>query len=344
MLYTTESYPAPEGDPARTHREQQSFLGKDQPWPHLATSAMTAMVVSLDLIELARELLLARNYTWDLGNYALLLSALEASHWYAFCFNENSHLRLQLQQRGFMHKGSANSARGSTELPHLLEQEILAMEQLLFTVFRLFCHNKHHPAMGTSPNTSARREGKEEAAADSNLPYTPQEAEAFAEPLVERCVRLRILYLPSRSLKSPLVALHRLSSLVLLRYLSFEEAALRRRRGNGDGNGRTHDGAHHAQQQGDDEGDSSEDEARFSGSDAGAVLSMTDFLRQKHEAYKSPALIVLEGVCDFTHAQFQHNLSWIVPLLSRLIACEDLEVRLCVRQIYQSFVNFLLIK
>jgi hypothetical protein len=94
----------------------------------------------------------------------------------------------------------------------------------------------------------------------------------------------------------------------------------------------------------DDEGDSSDEEARQSGSDTGGVLSMSDFLRQKHDAYKSPTLIVLEGLCDLTHAQFQRNLSWIVPLLSRLVICEDLEVRLCVRQIYQSFVNFLLIK
>ena len=81
-----------------------SFLGKDQPWQQLSTSIMTSMVVSLDFIELSRELLVARNYHWDLNNYATLLSALETMHWHAFCFNENSHLRLQLQQRGFMKK------------------------------------------------------------------------------------------------------------------------------------------------------------------------------------------------------------------------------------------------
>lgn len=126
-----------------------------------------------------------------------------------------------------------------------------------------------------------------------------------------------------------------------MRYLSFEESTLRKLRHGGSSSARAQQGA---QQQHEEDGDSSEDEGRQSGSELGGVLSMTDFLRQKHDAYKSPTLIVLEGLCDFTHAQFQNNLSWIVPLLSRLVVCEDIEVRLCVRQIYQSFVNFLLIK
>lgn len=133
---------------------------------------------------------------------------------------------------------------------------------------------------------------------------------------------------------------YRYSSLVLMRYLSFEEAALRRLRNNNGNGGGGHPSAHDAQ----DDDDSSDEDVQRSGSDHGAVLSMTEFLKKKHDAYKSPTLIVLEGLCDFTHAQFQSNLTWIVPLLSRLVVCEDLEVRLCVRQIYQSFVNFLLIK
>lgn len=172
-LYSTETYPlAASAESSRTPGEQiASFLGKDQPWPQLATSAMTGMVVSLDLIELSRELLVARNYHWDLHNYASLLAALEATHWHAFCFNENAHLRLQLQQRGFMNKNRA--ARTVThELPHLLEQEVLSMEQLLFTVFRLYCHNKHAAATGAGS-------GKQQA-------FETKEAEVFAEPLVER--------------------------------------------------------------------------------------------------------------------------------------------------------------
>lgn len=159
----------------------------------------------------------------------------------------------------------------------------------------------------------------------------------------------------------------RLSSLVLMRYLSFEEAALRRmhtRTGAGTGalnekktNSHSHSNSHsHGQINWDEDGDSSEDEAYAAASppagDGGSkqasyadgVLNVAEFAREKHDAYKSPALIVLEGMMDFTHDQFQRNLGWIVPLLSRLIICDDVEVRVCVRQIYQSFVNFLLIK
>lgn len=161
-----------------------SFLGKDQAWPQLATSAMTALVISLDLIQLTRELLVASNYNWDLENYASFLNALEASHWYAFAFNENGHLRLQLQQRGFMNKNRSEQNL-SPELPHLLEQEVLSMEQMLFTVFRLYCHNKHLP--------SSTAHDRHVDAADSHQQhkptpplYTARQAEDFAEPLIER--------------------------------------------------------------------------------------------------------------------------------------------------------------
>ena len=156
----------------------------------------------------------------------------------------------------------------------------------------------------------------------------------------------------------------------MMRYLSFEESALRKlRAGAGAGaagsrpvasaSAEKHQsnkpGHVHSQSQinWDEDEESSEDEAYgasspVSGSNknnaADGVLNVAEFAREKHDAYKSPALIVLEGMMDFTHEQFQRNLGWIVPLLSRLIICEDIEVRVCVRQIYQSFVNFLLIK
>jgi hypothetical protein len=91
----------------------------------------------------------------------------------------------------------STSGRGgttSTELPHLLEQEVLSLEQLLFTVFRLYCHNKQYPAATpgkdglasavTSPKSAHEPAGTTGTA--THPPYTPQQAEAFAEPLVER--------------------------------------------------------------------------------------------------------------------------------------------------------------
>jgi phenylacetate-coenzyme A ligase PaaK-like adenylate-forming protein len=75
-----------------------------------------------------------------------------------------------------------------------LEQEVLSLEQLLFTVFRLYCHNKQHPAATpgkdglasavTSPKSAHEPAGTTGTA--THPPYTPQQAEAFAEPLVER--------------------------------------------------------------------------------------------------------------------------------------------------------------
>ena len=171
-----------ESNSAGADRSTASFLGKDQPWAQLATSAMTSMVVSLDCIQLVKELLVAPTYDWDLQNYAALLSALETSHWHAFCFNENSPLRLQLQQRGFMNKN--RSARNiSAELPHLLEQEVLSMEQMLFTVFRLYCHNQPAPAPAPIASPAASGSSKKGTAVS---PRAESPAAVFAEPWVER--------------------------------------------------------------------------------------------------------------------------------------------------------------
>jgi hypothetical protein len=88
----------------------------------------------------------------------------------------------------------STSGRGgttSTELPHLLEQEVLSLEQLLFTVFRLYCHNKQHPAAtqgkdGLAGALTSPKSANDPTGTTTHPPYTPQQAEAFAEPLVER--------------------------------------------------------------------------------------------------------------------------------------------------------------
>lgn len=204
-LYSGEAFPtkadtcpAEGADRAMGEQSTTSFLGKDQSWPQLASAAMTSMVVSLDFIQLAKELLVAPTFNWDLQNYAALLNALEAVHWHAFCFNENSHLRLQLQQRGFMNKNrsSASAKNVSPELPHLLEQEVLSMEQLLFTVFRLYCYNKHHgsatgSANGNGNDTPISMKGK----GYSTKALGPSDAEVFAEPIIERYDSSNKIYL-----------------------------------------------------------------------------------------------------------------------------------------------------
>lgn len=130
---------------------------------------MTSMVLSLDFINLARDMLHSSSYKWNLLHYELFLQALETSHWHAFAFNENSPLRLQLQQRGFMNKNrSPNNI--STFLPNLLEQEIQSMEQLLFTVFHLYCYNKHYLVIDKIQSKT----------------FNADESERFSEAWIER--------------------------------------------------------------------------------------------------------------------------------------------------------------
>ena len=171
-------------------------LSREQCWSQLTHAAMTSMVVSLDLLALTRDLLVAPAYAWGLSHYSQLLCALEASHWHAFCFNENVALRLQLQQRGFMNRGASGSGSGSSSssgpsgtvveslsssLPHLLEQEVMSMEQMLFTVYRLYCFEKHSQA-GTRANGL---QGGPDNGAESKA------FSQFAETLVERLVIYR---------------------------------------------------------------------------------------------------------------------------------------------------------
>lgn len=131
----------------------------------------------------------------------------------------------------------------------------------------------------------------------------------------------------------------RLSAIVLNRYLSYEEVAIRKNKAISSSSSPIDTTINSS-----DADSYSSDEEDGDGFSSDHVISFDEFLRHRHESYKSPTLIVLEGMMDFTHQQVQNNLTWIVPLLSRLIICEDIEVRLCVRQIYQSFINFLLIK
>jgi hypothetical protein len=141
-------------------------------WTEKSVPAMTSMVISLDFIRLVKEMVHTSSYAWSLTHFESFLNALETCHWHAYCFNENSSLRLQLQQRGFMNKNRSGT-NISSALPHLLEQEVQSMEQLLFTVFQLYCYNKHRSSV--------------DATICNTLDGT--EAEAFADPWVERLVR-----------------------------------------------------------------------------------------------------------------------------------------------------------
>lgn len=111
--------------------------------------------------------------------------------------------------------------------------------------------------------------------------------------------------------------------MVLQRYLRFEEEAVRRQT---------------------DEDTSEEEEEEESAPTDSSVLKMNAFARHRHEAYEPCVVALLGGVLEFSPAQFAQNLAWVAPLLSRLVICESLEVRLNVREIYRVFVNPLVLE
>jgi hypothetical protein len=130
----------------------------------------------------------------------------------------------------------------------------------------------------------------------------------------------------------PLFYSRRLSSLVLTRYVAYSESAIKK--------SIAAKGGEKEKEEEDDDTVSSDTESESAQLD-GLVAGVAELHRLRHTAYKSPALIVLEGMLDLTHEQFKMNKSWVVPLLTRVIICDDVEVRLCVRQIFQTFVTFL---
>ena len=111
-------------------------LSTDQAWMALAAGAMTSMVVTLDLIESVGEILQTFELCWTVKHISVFLQALQQCHAHAHAFNHNTSLRINLKLAGFM-KFPDNLAR----LPHLLDQEIDAVMQILAVTTRLY-HTK----------------------------------------------------------------------------------------------------------------------------------------------------------------------------------------------------------
>lgn len=138
-LYTSEVFPRlvttetlPERVVSITEGEQLS-------------SAMTAMVISLDIIEVSRDIFKAYFDSWDLCHFALILSGLETSHWHAKSFNENVRLRSRLAKRRFMVFRDDPS-----RLPHLLDQEVASAQLILEIVFSMYNSAYDHDLIETS--------------------------------------------------------------------------------------------------------------------------------------------------------------------------------------------------
>ncbi len=133
----------------------------------------------------------------------------------------------------------------------------------------------------------------------------------------------------------------RLGSLVLSRYVMYEEQKLPKAMLT---TGRMSNGGGEHGDESSDEDEEEEEEREEEGSTSVAVMRMVaNFSKARHEAYKPSVLILLRAVALYSTHQFAENVNWLAPLLSRLVVCEDLEVRLCLRDIYRGNVSPLII-
>lgn len=60
---------------------------------------------------------------------------------------------------------------------------------------------------------------------------------------------------------------------------------------------------------------------------------------EQHEAYGAAVLIALHGIMSFTPHQFKRFFPLFSEILTKLIICEDIDVRSCVCDIYHAHIN-----
>eukprot|EP00981_Chlorochromonas_danica_P013923 scaffold7101_cov242-Ochromonas_danica.AAC.2 len=321
--------------PALGSKQGQALSREEESnWREFSSAAMTCLVLTLELVQVHRLLLCKYHHSLSLSHLERSLRSLESSYWHAFSFNENLSLRLKLQQRGFMNR-NGNAARALRTLPNLLEQEVKSLEGVLEAAFTIYLY--HHGGAASSANLE---QGVHQTKSDQFFPQrSREETLAFVKPWLQRC-----------------------SSLVLSRYLSFEEGSNDWSSSDGeasedeaDGKTGAGGGAGPKGRGGEREsmvGEEKDARRRKSStaaqlenalaskkSPSSGVLRDQQFLRAQHTAYLGPVRLILERVTNFDGSAFQEHCHWLVPLLSRMIICENASVRSLVRQIFQQFVD-----
>lgn len=131
-LYTTD--PMLSGKQAKD--QKTASRQSTEAFKKVSTSAMTSMVITLDLIKVITDAIETHYLIWKLENLLLFLNALELMFWHARSFNENFSLRSRLWRRSFM-----RFAHDSNALPHLLEQEIQTISLIQFIIIKLYHSN-----------------------------------------------------------------------------------------------------------------------------------------------------------------------------------------------------------
>ncbi len=74
----------------------------------------------------------------------------------------------------------------------------------------------------------------------------------------------------------------------------------------------------------------------------GLEASIDPFLSEEHDAYGAAVLIALHSFLAMTPDQFLTTIPWFSETLSKLILCDDIDVRSCVSDIYKLRINPLL--
>lgn len=120
-------------------------------WRKMSAAAMVSTIVTLDVIDLIGDLLYNNFENWSVEHFNVLIYSLTVIHHHARTFNRNKELRMQLKLRHFMEFSDRID-----RLPHLLDQEVAAMEQLLLISLRLY-RAESESAEGASTETEARR-------------------------------------------------------------------------------------------------------------------------------------------------------------------------------------------
>jgi hypothetical protein len=67
------------------------------------------------------------------------------------------------------------------------------------------------------------------------------------------------------------------------------------------------------------------------------------FSLQRHQAYNMCVIRLLQAISKFTSSDFNSNRAWLVPILSQLILCDDRNVRCILSQLYNDFMNGILL-
>lgn len=193
-----------------------------QDWAHVASAAMTSMVITLDFLRVLQDFYDKGGPNFRAHHHVSLMSILESTHWHARSFNEDQVLRSALRARSFM-KFPDSPGR----LPNLLEQEVRSATLLVQIAVKIF------------------------VCEDSTLA-------AISEPFVKRYV-----------------------ATVCNRFMDLDDTL-----------------------------------------DTPSPVS-ADLVA----AYKPAVLSGITGLCDLSLQTFRSCVSWLGPLITRLITCHDREVR-----------------